>query len=48
MDMKRVCEVCGKEEEFEHVSEQLSSYEIVNVCDDCTEHLVNETHELEG
>ncbi|WP_255840628.1 hypothetical protein [Gracilibacillus salinarum] len=40
--MARICEVCGRQEDREE--EQLV-YDILDVCEDCTQHVVQQIEE---
>ncbi|WP_179151903.1 hypothetical protein [Oceanobacillus senegalensis] len=42
--MPRVCEVCGRVEETEH---EENRYRILDVCPECTEHLIHPSYDME-
>jgi len=44
--MPRICEVCGRTEETEN--EATNKYEILDVCPECSEHLIHPTAEMEN
>ncbi|GAA0496591.1 hypothetical protein GCM10008986_24420 [Salinibacillus aidingensis] len=42
--MPRICEVCGRVDDVNH---EEFPYEILDVCPDCSDHLIHPTHEHE-
>lgn len=43
--MRRICEICGRVEELEN---EQHSYEILDVCSECTDHLISSTIDQES
>ncbi|MFZ3580156.1 hypothetical protein [Virgibacillus sp. DJP39] len=42
--MARICEVCGR---VEKPADEEQVYDILDVCSDCTEHVIHSTSEIE-